>query len=207
MYLLYVRYCMAGLTTVISVQHGNAPVVAIRFCVRTVVPALPSRTVKSMWCTVLASATWPKLNLLHSNQLQEDRVLWHSSMRITISRLSKSPVHLHHPRRSLVRQYSPVMADLTINSTYRMPSGYDIPILGFGVYQTPADMTSEVVQYAIEAGYRHIDSAVAYRNEGQVAEGIKKSGIPRNQVFFTTKVPYVPMTSLIVSLTLIFCQR
>ncbi|KAH7092627.1 NADP-dependent oxidoreductase domain-containing protein [Paraphoma chrysanthemicola] len=81
------------------------------------------------------------------------------------------------------------MAALSINSTYRMNSGHEIPVLGYGVYQTPAGVTSEVVQHAIKSGYRHVDSAVAYRNEQPSAEGIKKSGIPREQLFFTTKIP------------------
>jgi diketogulonate reductase-like aldo/keto reductase len=86
------------------------------------------------------------------------------------------------------------MAALTLHSKYRMPSGYEIPVLGFGVYQTPADEASDVVQHAIKVGYHHIDSAVAYRNEAASADGIKKSGIPRDEVFFTTKVPPKEMT-------------
>jgi diketogulonate reductase-like aldo/keto reductase len=86
------------------------------------------------------------------------------------------------------------MTNLTIDSKYRMPSGYEIPVLGYGVYQTPADITSEVVQHALNFGYRHVDSAVAYRNEAPSAEGIKKSGLPREEIFFTTKIPYaVPL--------------
>jgi diketogulonate reductase-like aldo/keto reductase len=81
------------------------------------------------------------------------------------------------------------MAPLTINSKYRLNSGYDIPVLGYGVYQTPADITSEVVQHALKSGYRHVDSAVAYRNEQPSAEGMKKSGISRDELFFTTKIP------------------
>ncbi|KAB2101734.1 hypothetical protein AG0111_0g9880 [Alternaria gaisen] len=81
------------------------------------------------------------------------------------------------------------MAGLTINSQYAMPSGYKIPVLGYGVYQTPADVASEVVQHAIKVGYRHVDSAVAYRNEQPSAEGMTKSGIPREELFFTTKIP------------------
>ncbi|KAJ4363929.1 hypothetical protein N0V83_009382 [Neocucurbitaria cava] len=81
------------------------------------------------------------------------------------------------------------MANITINTKYRMPSGHDIPVLGYGVYQTPADVTSEVVQHALKVGYRHVDSAVAYRNEAAAAEGLKKPGIPREELFFTTKIP------------------
>ncbi|KAH8716745.1 NADP-dependent oxidoreductase domain-containing protein [Phaeosphaeriaceae sp. PMI808] len=81
------------------------------------------------------------------------------------------------------------MAQLAITSKYRLNSGYEIPVLGYGVYQTPADITSEVVQHALKVGYRHVDSAVAYRNEQPSAEGIKKSGIAREDLFFTTKIP------------------
>lgn len=81
------------------------------------------------------------------------------------------------------------MAEFDINSKLRLPSGYDIPILGYGVYQTPADIASEVVEHAVKTGYRHVDSAVAYRNEAPSAEGLRKSGILREDLFFTTKVP------------------
>lgn len=81
------------------------------------------------------------------------------------------------------------MAPLTITSKYKMNSGFEIPVLGYGVYQTPADITSSVVQHALKSGYRHVDSAVAYRNEAPSAEGMKKSGIAREELFFTTKIP------------------
>ncbi|KAF2737747.1 2,5-diketo-D-gluconic acid reductase A [Polyplosphaeria fusca] len=81
------------------------------------------------------------------------------------------------------------MSQITLESKYHMPSGYEIPVLGYGVYQTPANIASEVVQHALRVGYRHVDSAVAYRNEAPSAEGIKKSSIPREEVFFTTKIP------------------
>ena len=81
------------------------------------------------------------------------------------------------------------MAPLSINSTYRMNSGYSIPVLGYGVYQTPSDITCSVVSHALQTGYRHVDSAVAYRNEAPSAEGMKVSGIPRSELFFTTKIP------------------
>ncbi|KAF2801663.1 Aldo/keto reductase [Mytilinidion resinicola] len=78
---------------------------------------------------------------------------------------------------------------LNINSSYKLNSGYEIPILGYGVYQTPADITESVVTHALKTGYRHIDSAVAYRNEAPSAAALLKSGLPRSSVFFTTKIP------------------
>lgn len=81
------------------------------------------------------------------------------------------------------------MSTLSINTRYRMPSGYEIPVLGYGVYQTPAAECAEVVNHALKTGYRHVDSAVAYRNEAPSAEGMQQSGIPRSELFFTTKIP------------------
>jgi diketogulonate reductase-like aldo/keto reductase len=78
---------------------------------------------------------------------------------------------------------------LTLQSTLKLNSGYSIPRLGFGVYQTPLEQAPEVCKKALEIGYRHIDSASAYRNQGQSAEGISAAGVPRSDVFFTTKVP------------------
>ncbi|KAI9750633.1 MAG: 40S ribosomal protein S19 [Chaenotheca gracillima] len=76
-----------------------------------------------------------------------------------------------------------------INTKYRMNSGYEIPVLGYGVYQTPPDITEEVTLHALKSGYRHVDSAVFYHNEEPCGEAIKKSGIARDQIFFTSKIP------------------
>ncbi|MCJ1470884.1 hypothetical protein MMC07_009531 [Pseudocyphellaria aurata] len=81
------------------------------------------------------------------------------------------------------------MAALNINSKYVLSTGHEIPILGFGVYQTSAAVAEDVVLQAFKAGYRHVDSARVYRNEGPCADAIKKSGIPRSEIFFTSKVP------------------
>jgi len=81
------------------------------------------------------------------------------------------------------------MAPFDINTKYRLKSGYEIPVLGYGVYQTPAEVTEDVTSHALKTGYRHVDSAVVYRNEAPCSAAIKKSGIPREQIFFTSKVP------------------
>ncbi|EXJ75023.1 alcohol dehydrogenase [Cladophialophora psammophila CBS 110553] len=76
----------------------------------------------------------------------------------------------------------------TLNTTYRLKSGHEIPVLGYGVYQTPPATCEEVTTYALRVGYRHIDSARAYENEQPCAKAISASGLDREQVFFTTKV-------------------
>ncbi|NWL33025.1 aldo/keto reductase [Paenarthrobacter nitroguajacolicus] len=74
------------------------------------------------------------------------------------------------------------MPELTLNN------GVTIPQLGFGVFQVPAEETQKVVEDALEAGYRHIDTAAAYRNEAGVGAAVAASGIPREELFITTKL-------------------
>jgi len=80
------------------------------------------------------------------------------------------------------------MSKLNINSTIRMNSGYNIPILGYGVYKTRVSECEKVTSHAFKTGYRHIDSAVAYGNEREVGAAINSSGLPRSSIFFTTKI-------------------
>ena len=63
----------------------------------------------------------------------------------------------------------------------------DIPQLGFGVFQIPPEDTAEVTARALEAGYRHIDTAAAYRNEAGVGQALHTAGLERGDVFITTK--------------------
>lgn len=81
------------------------------------------------------------------------------------------------------------MASFDINSKIKLPSGYEIPRLGYGVYQTPAAEAEEVTDHAIRSGYKHVDSATMYKNEQPSSTGMLKSGVPRDQLYFTSKVP------------------
>jgi 2,5-diketo-D-gluconate reductase A len=74
------------------------------------------------------------------------------------------------------------MQTVTLNTGTRMP------ILGFGVYQIPDDETELAVSDALDAGYRSLDTAAAYQNEEAVGRAIAKSGIPREELFVTTKL-------------------
>jgi len=67
-------------------------------------------------------------------------------------------------------------------------NGVQMPQLGFGVYQIPADQTEQAVTDALEVGYRHLDTASAYGNEEAVGRAIASSGIPRDELFVTTKL-------------------
>lgn len=70
----------------------------------------------------------------------------------------------------------------------RLNNGVEIPQLGFGVYQIPPEETVEAVGAALEIGYRHIDTAEMYGNEKEVGEAVRRSGIPRDEVFVTSKL-------------------
>jgi 2,5-diketo-D-gluconate reductase A len=72
--------------------------------------------------------------------------------------------------------------------TLTLSGGVAIPQLGFGVFQIPDSETATAVSTALDAGYRHVDTAAAYGNERGVGEAIAASGIPREQIFVTTKV-------------------
>ena len=74
------------------------------------------------------------------------------------------------------------MEYLTLNN------GIQIPKLGYGVYQIPPNITEECVLNALKVGYRHIDTAYYYHNEREVGNAIRKSGIPREELFITTKI-------------------
>jgi diketogulonate reductase-like aldo/keto reductase len=73
-------------------------------------------------------------------------------------------------------------------TTRRLADGNEIPLLGLGVWQVPNDADCvNAVRWALELGYRHIDTAQAYGNEESVGQGIRESGVPRDEIFITTK--------------------
>lgn len=73
-------------------------------------------------------------------------------------------------------------------STLELNDGNTIPQLGYGVFLVPADDAERAVTEALEVGYRHIDTAAIYRNEEGVGAAVAKSGIPRDEIFITTKL-------------------
>lgn len=72
--------------------------------------------------------------------------------------------------------------------SFRLNNGVEIPPVGFGVFQTPPDETIRAVTAALEAGYRHIDTAASYLNERGVGDAIRQSGLDRSEVFVETKI-------------------
>ena len=77
----------------------------------------------------------------------------------------------------------------TAGPTVPLNNGSTIPQLGFGVFQVPPEDTADVVAKAFDVGYRHIDTAAAYGNEVGVGDAVRASGLSRDEVFVTTKLP------------------
>lgn len=75
-----------------------------------------------------------------------------------------------------------------MTTTVELENGVNMPSIGLGVFQSGPEETVLAVQAALEAGYRLIDTAAAYGNEREVGEGIRRSGIPRDEIFIETKV-------------------
>ncbi len=76
----------------------------------------------------------------------------------------------------------------TLNNLLALNNGIRMPALGYGVFQSAPEETAVAVEAALTAGYRHIDTAAGYGNEREVGEGIRRSGIDRDDVFIETKV-------------------
>ncbi|RAL06957.1 aldo/keto reductase [Aspergillus homomorphus CBS 101889] len=72
--------------------------------------------------------------------------------------------------------------------TFKLNSGYEIPAVGLGTWQSNKNEVREAVIAALKGGYRHIDAAAIYGNEQEVGDGIKASGVPREKIFLTSKL-------------------
>ena len=76
----------------------------------------------------------------------------------------------------------------SVNSPIKLNNGVEIPCVGYGTFRTAPAVTAQAVQDAIAAGYRHIDTAKVYENEVGVGQGIKAAGVPREELFVTSKL-------------------
>ena len=76
-----------------------------------------------------------------------------------------------------------------LNESYTLNNGIKIPKIGFGTWQIPQDVAERAVADALSAGYRHIDTALAYNNEAGVGNAIRESALDRGDIFVTSKLP------------------
>ena len=76
-----------------------------------------------------------------------------------------------------------------LSDGYRLSNGMQIPCIGFGTWLTPdGEVAVQAVSEALKAGYRHIDTAAFYGNEVSIGKAIRESGIPREEIFVTSKL-------------------
>ena len=73
-------------------------------------------------------------------------------------------------------------------STFTLNTGAKIPAIGLGTWKSKPSEVREAVKVALQRGYRHIDTALAYGNEDEVGQGIRDSGVPREEIWITTKL-------------------
>lgn len=77
---------------------------------------------------------------------------------------------------------------LSIKSAAKLHNGVRMPMLGYGTFKCPDDsQTIDAIQCAMDAGYRHIDTAMVYKNEATVGKAVRECGVPREDIFLTTK--------------------
>lgn len=77
---------------------------------------------------------------------------------------------------------------MSLPTHFTLNTGARIPAVGFGTWQAAPHEVERAVEIALQTGYRHIDCAAIYRNESEVGEGIRKSGVPRSEIFITGKL-------------------
>ncbi|OXH03599.1 glycerol dehydrogenase [Cryptococcus neoformans] len=77
---------------------------------------------------------------------------------------------------------------MSISTSFKLNTGDSIPAIGLGTWQAPPGEVRKAVAHALQNGYRHLDCALIYKNEDEVGEGIKDSGVPREEIFITSKL-------------------
>jgi diketogulonate reductase-like aldo/keto reductase len=78
---------------------------------------------------------------------------------------------------------------MSVGTTVDLAGGVALPRVGLGTWQLSGRRAYDAIRYALEAGYRHVDTATMYGNEAEVGRAIADSGLPRDEVFVTTKLP------------------
>jgi len=117
---------------------------------------------------------------MESGQTAQLRIRRLAAQEGSISQLESHPI-LHRSEKSS-------KMPLDLNSTVKLNTGADMPVVGLGTWKSQPGAVEKAVEHALKIGYKHIDTATAYDNEKEVGEGIKASGVPRESFFLTTKL-------------------
>src|SRR5690606_4289344 len=95
----------------------------------------------------------------------------------------------HLPRSAGRDQTGPMTTSDYARPAVTLRNGPQMPLLGFGTWQIPDEEATAATTAALEAGYRHIDTATGYRNEAGIGRALAESALPRESIFVTTKMP------------------
>jgi 2,5-diketo-D-gluconate reductase A len=93
------------------------------------------------------------------------------------------------PMRRVAQRPPGNIASMTDIPMVQVGDGFDLPLVGFGTWQLRGQQAYDAVRWALDAGYRHIDTATTYKNEAEVGRAIRDSGVDRASLFITTKLP------------------
>ena len=105
-----------------------------------------------------------------------------------------APLFIKQCAKNIILGLTLCIAAMTANAQSQVPyaelnNGLKMPLFGIGTYQDPGDsITADAVSFALKNGYRHIDTAHAYLIERGVGQGIKDSGVPREEIWLTSKI-------------------
>lgn len=105
---------------------------------------------------------------------------------LAVRKVNHSP--LHHISHYMLRTLARMAPKNWTKEHFTLNTGAKIPAVGLGTWQSKPGEVREAVKVALQSGYRHIDTALAYGNEKEVGEGIKDSGVPREEIWVTTKL-------------------
>ena len=122
-----------------------------------------------------SQAIWKQGKRFSGNETKEDIMNWIESMDL-------------HPNQNDVSTFDLSKGENGKTPTVRLNSGYEMPIVGLGTYSLLGDVCVNSVVSALQSGFRKIDTANMYHNEESVGEGVRRSGIPREEVFVCTKL-------------------
>ncbi|WP_455584205.1 flavodoxin [Bacteroides sp.] len=122
-----------------------------------------------------AQAVWKQGRRLGGNETKEDIMNWIESMELNLNQSNVGSFNLSEGENGKA-------------PTVRLNSGYDMPMVGLGTYSLLGDVCVNSVVAAIQNGFRKFDTAYMYNNEESVGEGIRRSGVPREEIFVCTKL-------------------
>jgi hypothetical protein len=161
----------ALIVPLLSTQHCKHNIIGTSYIV---IDKRPTDYIKGSAAAAIDCCKYKMLSHSRRSLVSASSRLTQFSHQLSSSLQSQTPLHSQYQSRRMVSQF-------------KLNTGAQIPAIGFGTWQDK-DAQENAVEIAIKAGYRHIDTARVYGTEAAVAKGIEKAGVPRSELFITTKL-------------------